>query len=314
MIEWAQGWGKAMSLNLQQLTTFCTVLNEGSMTAAAQKLYLTQPAISQQIRHLEENMGAVLLVRGVRQVRPTLQGQLLYDYAKRIIQLTQQAHVAIQTVSQDVRGDLRIGTLNSIGMAVMSPLVGLFLKNNAALRLQLNYGSAHEMVAAFARQELDVLILPEIDKEFEIEIPASDKRFLFRDEMKLVGAGRDPQLPRQIQVAGLALKPFVSSDEHLPRFEKTLQKALDRVQLKITPIFSTNNVGTLKRVVESGLGWGFLPSHSVEKQIRMGRLNTVDIESFEYNMNVFMYTAKRPDLQASVEVLYRAIQQKTGLL
>ncbi len=88
-------------MNLQQLTTFCTVLAEGSMTAAAEKLFLTQPAVSQQIRNLEEEMGVDLLVRGVRQLKPTLQGQILYDYAKRILHLTQQAQVAIQN---DVAG------------------------------------------------------------------------------------------------------------------------------------------------------------------------------------------------------------------
>src|SRR6185312_17465955 len=121
--------------NLQQLTTFCTVLSEGSMTAAAEKLFLTQPAVSQQIRNLEEEMRVDLLVRGVRQVKPTLQGQLLYDYAKRILHLTQQAEVAIQTISQEMVGDLRLGTLNSIGLYLISPIVGLFLKHNSKLRL-----------------------------------------------------------------------------------------------------------------------------------------------------------------------------------
>ena len=91
-------------MNLQQLTTFCTVLAEGSMTAAAEKLFLTQPAVSQQIRNLEEEMGVDLLVRGVRQVKPTLQGQILYDYAKRLLHLTQQAQVAVQHISQGVSG------------------------------------------------------------------------------------------------------------------------------------------------------------------------------------------------------------------
>jgi len=64
------------------------------------------------------------------------------------------------------------------------------------------------MWAGFARGELDVLILPEVEKEYELEPPQGNKQFLFRDEMKLVAAGRDPQLPRQIHLAELALKPW----------------------------------------------------------------------------------------------------------
>ncbi|MEZ4871556.1 MAG: LysR family transcriptional regulator [Bdellovibrionales bacterium] len=61
-------------MNHQQLTTFCTVLGEGSMTAAADKLFLTQPAVSQQIRNLEEDLGVNLLERGVRKVKSTFSG------------------------------------------------------------------------------------------------------------------------------------------------------------------------------------------------------------------------------------------------
>ncbi len=71
-------------LNLQQLSTFVTVISEGSMTAAADKLFLTQPAVSQQIRNLEEELGVDLLVRGVRQIKSTPQGEVLYEHAKRI--------------------------------------------------------------------------------------------------------------------------------------------------------------------------------------------------------------------------------------
>ena len=101
-------------MNFQQLATYCTVVSEGSMTAAAEKLFLTQPAVSQQIRNLEDEVGSELLVRGVRNVKPTLQGQLLYDYAKKILQLTEQAEVALQAMSNELAGDVKIGTLNSL--------------------------------------------------------------------------------------------------------------------------------------------------------------------------------------------------------
>src|SRR5687767_5540419 len=113
-------------MNLQQLTTFIAVLNEKSMTAAAQKLFLTQSAVSQQIRQLEDELGIELLVRGVRQVTPTPSGEVLLDYAKRIQFLVQQAELAVQTVGAEVKGPLRIGTLNSIGLHLISPTFGLF--------------------------------------------------------------------------------------------------------------------------------------------------------------------------------------------
>ena len=149
-------------MNLQQLTTFCTVLSEGSMTAAADKLYLTQPAVSQQIRALEDEMGVSLLVRGVRQVKPTMQGQLLYDYAKRILHLTNQAEVAIQTMSQEISGHLRIGTVNSMGLYLISPIIGMFLKHNNNLNVKLEYGNFSQTLEAMRNSEVDVAILPDV--------------------------------------------------------------------------------------------------------------------------------------------------------
>ncbi|MGE5085139.1 MAG: LysR family transcriptional regulator, partial [Bacillota bacterium] len=127
--------------NLYQLTTFVTVISEGSMTAAADKLYLTQPAVSQQIRNLEEDLGVELLVRGVRQIKATPQGEVLFDYAKKIIHLTQQAEIAIKSIGNQMKGQLRIGTLNSIGLHLMSPIVGRLMRHNPDLSLKIDYES-----------------------------------------------------------------------------------------------------------------------------------------------------------------------------
>src|SRR5689334_15484296 len=141
-------------MNLQQLTTFCTVISEGSMTAAAEKLFLTQPAVSQQIRNLEEELAVELLVRGVRNVKPTMQGQLLFDYAKKILYLTQQAQVAIQTISQEISGEFRLATHNSLGLYMISPILGLFLKHNSRMTVKLSYGLANDIRKRMERNEI----------------------------------------------------------------------------------------------------------------------------------------------------------------
>jgi DNA-binding transcriptional LysR family regulator len=173
-------------MNLQQLTTFCAVLSEGSMTAAADKLFLTQPAVSQQIRNLEEELGVELLVRGVRQVKSTIQGQMLYDYAKRILFLTQQAEVSIRAMSQEISGDLRIGTLNSIGLYMISPIIGMFLKHNSRLKIKLVYGTGEKIISEMRNKNINIAILPDLKKEYGIEFEHFEKRFLFKDEMWLV--------------------------------------------------------------------------------------------------------------------------------
>jgi DNA-binding transcriptional LysR family regulator len=298
-------------MNLQQLITFSTVISEGSMTAAAEKLYLTQPAVSQQIRNLEDEMGVGLLDRGSRHAKPTMHGQLLYDYAKRIIALTQQAQVAIQTMGEGVKGKLRVGTLNSLGLQLVSPAVSSFLKHNSKLSMSLFYEDANKIYAALKSGELDVAILPDVTQsEAAGSAEGLDARPLLKDEMWLVASGRDTTVPDEATVKELAGRPYMRLTERYEGFEKLLKKALKDNGVELTPSFETNNVGTLKRVVESGLGWGFLPSHSIRKQVRMGRLTVVDIPELFYSVNVQYYSRPGTEAESAIEIFYRALKQQ----
>ncbi len=280
------------------------------MTAAADKLFLTQPAVSQQIRNLEEELGVDLLVRGVRQVKPTLQGQLLYDYARRILHLTQQAEVAIHTMSQELTGNLRVGTLNSIGLHMVSPIIGLFLKHNSQLKIKLSYGTGEKIINEMRSNQIDLVILPDLKTEYGIEFPDFDKKFLFRDEIWLVGAGKDTSVPTNIEFKQYASRPIVSFNEKYPGFGSLLERKINETKLDVQPVFETDNVGTLKRVVESGLGWGFLPSHSIRKQVRTGRLSVVQVEDFKYAVNVNLYARKDRQNEQIVDTFYRALQHQ----
>jgi DNA-binding transcriptional LysR family regulator len=87
-------------LNLSQLQTFVTVAAEGSMTAAADKLFLTQPAVSQQMKNMEDDLGVELIVRGSKQIKMTAQGEILYEHAKKILSLAQSAEVSIKSIGR----------------------------------------------------------------------------------------------------------------------------------------------------------------------------------------------------------------------
>ncbi len=296
-------------MNLQQLTTFCTVVSEGSMTAAADKLFLTQPAVSQQIRNLEDEVGCELLLRGVRSVKPTLQGQLLFDYAKRILHLTQQAEVALQAMSTELSGEVRIGTLNSLGLYLISPIMGLFLKHNPNLRISLAYQNSEDLLKALKKEELDAVIIPQPMSEKLI----SDEltfRYLMTDEMWLVGTGRDSTLPSQSNLEQFVQRPVVYYTDRYLGFRKELETKLKKKGLEMKPIFSSDNVGTLKRVIESGLGWGFLPSHSILKQVRTGRMSRVLLDDLKYTTSINMYFHNRSPKQDMFEVLHRAIKRQ----
>ncbi len=297
-------------MNLQQLATFCTVVSEGSMTAAAEKLNLTQPAVSQQIRSLEEELGVSLLVRGVRRVKASMQGQLLYDYAKKILHLTQQAEVAVHSMSQELSGEIKIGTTSAFGLYLVSPVVSLFLKHNSNLSLKLLYGTAEQIIAEMKRGAVDMVILPDLKNEYGIEFDKYEERFIMNDETWLVGSTKDATLPETLSLSELTSKPVIVDSSAYPGFKRLFEQKMNQQKTQLRPIFESDNVGTLKRVIEAGVGWGFMPAHSIRKQVRTRRLNRIHVEDLKYSVNVNMYSLKAPGIKPMSETFYRAIQQQ----
>jgi len=291
-------------LNLYQLQSFVTVISEGSMTAAADKLFLTQPAISQQIRNLEEDLGVELLVRGVRQIRPTLQGEVLYDFAKKIMQLSQQAEASVKALGAELKGQIRVGTLNSLGVQLMSPIIARLLKYNPKLSVKIDYDLGENLIKSYKKGDLDILILPDVEQQYGIPLDA-EKKFLMKEEMWLVGAGKDTDMPQQITISELTKYPMITFSKEYPLFIEQLEKNCAQAGIKYESNFESTNVGTLKRVVESGLGWGFLPSLSIKKQVKMGRLNRVHVKDFSYSVEFFYYHKKGSD--KLVDVFYQAL-------
>jgi len=295
-------------INLYQLTTFVTVISEGSMTAAADKLFLTQPAVSQQIRNLEEDLGVELLVRGVRQIKVTPQGEVLYEHARKILQLSQQAEIAIKSMGAELRGHVRIGTLNSLGLHLMSPIVSRLLRHNPDLMVKVDYSKGEELIRNYKKGLLDILILPEIEKEFSENLdPGTEAKFLNKEEMWLVGSGKETEIPQQINLSQLKTFPLVNFVDEYPSFHQSLAEKMKAQNVVVTTIFESSNVGTLKRVIESGLGWGFLPAHSIKKQVRSGRLLRTHIKEFHYEMDLMFYYRTNSDKKVLSEAMYQAL-------
>lgn len=290
-------------LNLSQLQTFVMVASEGSMTAAADKLFLTQPAVSQQMKNMEDDLGVELIVRGSKQIKMTAQGEVLYEHAKKILSLAQLAEVSIKSIGAQLRGELRIGTLNSIGLHLMSPVVSRLLKFNPDFKIKVDYAKGEQLIQSYKKGELDVLVLPEVKLNYNAELPESKSQVLFQEEIWLVGSGKDEFYPSHISIAELKKIPYVHFSNEFPDFDKVLTAAVGSVP----SVFESANVGTLKRVIEYGLGIGFLPSHSIKKQVRGGRLNRVRVADFDYKMNFHYYYKAAGASSETAKILFQAL-------
>lgn len=290
-------------LNLSQLQTFVMVVSEGSMTAAADKLFLTQPAVSQQMKNLEDELGVELVVRGSKQIKTTAQGEVLYEHAKKILNLAQAAEISIKSVGAQLRGQLRIGTLNTIGLHLMSPVVSRLLKFNPDFKIKVDYAKGEDLIASYEKGDLDVVVLPEMEKNYGKTFKDTASHILLKEEMWLVGSGKDEFYPPTVHMKDIAKIPYVHFANEFPHFDKMLNEKIGTVPA----VFESSNVGTLKRVIENGLGIGFLPAHSVKKQIRGGRLNKIQTLDFEYKTEFIYYRREKGPSAKTAEILFQAM-------
>ncbi len=299
-------------MDFQQLMTFCTVVSEGSMTAAAAKLSVTQPAVSQQIRNLETELGTKIVVRGVRHIRLTVQGQLLYNHARKILNLMQNVRTAVQTMSDDLEGEIQIGTLNSIGINLITPIIGAILKpSQQKLHMGLSYGIGSEIIKKMRDKEIDIAILPDLKSEYGLELPYYGSQFLFKDELLFVGSGQASSLPKTMSIKDMGMRPMVGFKNLFPSFRNYFDQLKTENHIGIKPVFESNNVGTLKRMIEAWMCWGFLPSHSIHKQIRMGRLSVIQIEGLSYSMNInAYYRVDLPEKKKIIDTFLMMLQKQ----
>lgn len=294
-------------MNLNQLTTFVTVISEGSMTAAADKLLLTQPAVSQQIRNLEEDLGVHLLVRGVRQIKTTPQGEVLYEQAKRIILMAQNIEITMKSIGSDISGCLRIGTLNSIGLHLITPVMNRFMRHYPNLRMKIEYEKADNLMKSYKNGNLDILILPDLKTEFGRDVEGLEKKFVKKEEMWLVSSGKHSEIPSHISFKDLSQLPYISLGNEYPGFAKKLVHQLKSENMDLDVVFESENVGTLKRAIEGGIGWGFVPAHAIKKQVRAGRLSRTHVSNFSYDVDLNYYYRNNLEIKGLADNFYQVL-------
>lgn len=301
-------------MDSQNLKTFCTVISEGSMTAAAAKLNITQPAVSQQIRQLEILLGTKLLIRNrtARNVKPTIQGQILFESANKVLGIIQQTKHAIQAISFEGSEpeNLNVFTLSSIGMYLISPIITNFLKPNKFLELSLSYAKGADVIKKIQQDEADAVIMPDIKQEYGKVFPQYKKIHLFKDSMYFIGSGKDMNLPKSISFKDLKEMRLVKVSDHFPAFNNLLNQKDKDQNLNLQPSFTCNNIGTVKRVIENELGCGFLPAHSIRKQLRSGRLVAINIEDFDYHVDINLYCKVNDKKGKFIDILKSLIQQQ----
>ena len=169
-------------MDTKQLAAFCAVVERKSFSEAAERLGVTQPAVSQQIRSLEERVGQQLLDRSGRRVEPTEAGTLLYRSAQRLLALERQLLEEVAGEAEGpLRGQLAIGASTGPGGTVVPVLLCEFAEANPDVTIDLTISDTQTIVERVARRELELGVVGATPRNRSV-----DYEPFFRDEVVLV--------------------------------------------------------------------------------------------------------------------------------
>jgi DNA-binding transcriptional LysR family regulator len=243
-------------VELRQLRYFAAVASRRSFTQAARDLAVAQPALSQQVRKLEEELGVELLRRTTRRVELSQAGELALARATRAIGEADALRAEIDDLRGLAHGTLSLGMLPAIGPLEPAPVLAAFRERYPAIEIRL--------LEAPLRETLDELAADRIDLAFAITEPDQSGdgftgQVLFREELALVVAPDHPLARRKtLRFEALADEPLVS---FLPgsALRQRLDEELAKAGVTASAMFESNLISTIRSLVASGFGVALIP-------------------------------------------------------
>jgi DNA-binding transcriptional LysR family regulator len=256
------------SLDNFRLVVFRAVAEQCSFRKAAEELYLTQPAVSFQIKALEEDIGVQLFDRTGAHIALTEAGKVLLDYSRQANALLVQAEHEIAALSGDHAGQLALGASTTIAQYVLPRLLGIFTREHPRVHPTMISGNTEQIVEAIEVQKIALGL---------IEGPARSRTvksepFLEDELLLIVPAAHEWAELESISCAEIGSAPLLMR-ERGSGTRRVVEMALERQGLRqnsLRIVMELDSTEAIKSAVEAGLGVGFVSRWAMAKDLRLG--------------------------------------------
>ncbi|MBK7542151.1 MAG: LysR family transcriptional regulator [Candidatus Competibacteraceae bacterium] len=242
-------------MDIASLHAFVTIADHGSFSSAANRLHVTQPAVSKRIATLEEELNVRLFDRLGRTVRLTEAGTLLLPRARRILAEVDDSRRALRNLSGLVTGTLTLATSHHIGLHRLPPVLRIFTARYPRVRLDMRFMDSEVACAVMLRGETELAIItlpPDVEAPLET-LP------LWPDPLVIVASRTHPLARSPVtDLKQLAEHPAILPSE-ATFTRRIFEQELARLDASISIAFATNYLETIKMMVAVGLGWSVLP-------------------------------------------------------
>jgi len=261
-------------MHIETLKVFCDLVDMQSFSLAAERNFITQSAVSQQIRTLEDKFKRRLLerVRGRREVKLTAAGEVFYRECKNVLASFDQLNENMRGLVGKISGTVKVATVYSVGLHELPPKVREFMSKFPAAKIDLEYSRTTRVMRDVMNGtvELGVVSFPEAKRGLTIVPMASDRLVL------ICPPGHEFAEREQMKVTELKGQDFVLFERDIPT-RKATDKILKSYGVEIRKVAEFDNIETIKRSVEVGFGLAIVPHPSVIDEEKNGQLCVIEL-------------------------------------
>ena len=298
--------GVGSKMHLETLKTFCDLVETGSFSKAAALNFVSQSAVSQQVRALERRFDQQLIERGYSKgVKLTEAGRLFYAGCKEVLDRFRALESRLHARAGVMAGTVRIATVYSVGLHELPPYIKRFIKAHPQVHVHVEYSRTDKVYAACLNNTIDfgIVALPLRQPQLEI-IPFR------RDKLVLVCSPDHPLAARRrVSLKRLAGESFVAFERDIPT-RKAIDQILKQHGVAANYVMEFDNIETIKRSVEVGIGVSILPDTAVAHEVRNGMLRALNFTEGTFTRAIGIIHRKRkvfsPAARALIDLLTSA--------
>jgi LysR family transcriptional regulator, transcriptional activator of the cysJI operon len=259
-------------VHIETLKVFCDVVETGSFSMAASQNFITQSAVSQQLRTLESKYHCKLLERGRSGAKPTPAGDILYRASREILERYREIETQLQESAKVVSGSLRIAIVYSVGLHELPPYLKEYLREFQQVNVHVEYSRPNKIYDDVIAGRIDLGIVAYPAKHPQVTVTP------FReDRLVLVVPPNHPfSSLRKINIARLEGETFVGYEREIST-RKAIDQLLKDHNVNVHYAAEYDNIETIKRAVEIEQGMAVVPLASVQHELAQGTMKVVHL-------------------------------------
>ncbi|MFE7356965.1 LysR family transcriptional regulator [Streptomyces sp. NPDC057543] len=261
-----------MELNLHRLWIFMQVVEHQGFSAAAHKLYMSQPSVSNQVRRFEQSLRVTLIDRSGARIRPTAEGEVLAEYGRRVFLLADEAVAAVQQVSGLTSGRLLVGGTTTVGTYLLPPLLARYQERHPGIECDIFVGNNEAVLERLMSGAIGIAVVAGATTAAQL-VPET----VLDERLVLIAAPAHPLADAaEVRPQDLAESRFLLREPG-SQTRELQEQVLAEWQLADVPHGDIWGPEAVKQCVAAGLGVSLISEHAVVDDVRAGSLAVLPV-------------------------------------